>query len=264
MKTCLIGLPASGKSTALAALWFTVAERSDRCDWYVASSQLPRSLSAWNELRDRWLAGMPLDRTEHQSIPDSIKLKLTSMSGGDHAEILVPDIAGEDFSKIYEDGKFPVKHRDMLRVSDRLLLFINVSSYSHPVVLRANSDVVVKDQTPIDWTEADMHVGSKLVAVLRGIKEMCSTKMPLISVVLTAWDLVEESTLPSQVLDERFPLVSQFLECNFDVEVRGLSSQGYDYSINLEDAGVELDEVTRIKVIEPDGSIHHDISRIFT
>ena len=114
MRTCLVGLLGSGKSTALAALWFSVVEKSDRCAWYLSNQDRPSDSSHWTALRDRWLKAEPLVRTEHLEKPDSLQLRLSKQGGEDKLNIFVPDIAGEDFQKLYESGRFPKKHAKLI------------------------------------------------------------------------------------------------------------------------------------------------------
>ena len=120
MRTCLVGLHDSGKSTALAALWFSVRERSEACEWYLENNDMPDNASRWSTLRDLWLNGQALKRTEHKPIPEMMKLKLTSHEGDKKLTITVPDIAGEDYEKLYESGLFPKIHSERLVKSEHL------------------------------------------------------------------------------------------------------------------------------------------------
>ena len=267
MRTCLVGLPDSGKSTALAALWFSVKERSQACDWYLTNSDIPDNASRWSTLRDLWLQGKALKRTEHKPSPEMMKLKLTSHEGDKKLTITVPDIAGEDYEKLYESGLFPKIHSERLVKSEHLVFFVHVNDYDHPVVIHApheQSNHTEKNESEIqEWKPGKMHPGSKIIAILRGIKQLRGGVFPKITVVLTAWDLIPENSSPEEILNQRFPLLAQYLRTNFEFDLLGLSSQGCDYDDQKPLEGVDLDEIERITVTTSKGEIHNDITKIF-
>ena len=268
MRTCLlVGLPGSGKSTALAALWFSVKERSETCDWYLANNDMPDNASRWSTLRNLWLEGQALKRTEHKPSPEMMKLKLTSHESDNKLTITVPDIAGEDFEKLYESGLFPKKHSEHLEKSEHLVFFVRVDHYDHPVVIHAPQGQLVNMQqnkpNNQKWNPRKMHSGSKIIAILRGIKQLRGEVFPKITVVLTAWDLIPEKCSPKEILNQRFPLLAQYLRTNFDFDLLGLSSQGCDYTNPRSLEGIELDEIERITVTKSEGGTHNDITKIF-
>ena len=267
MRTCLVGLPDSGKSTALAALWFSVKERSQACDWYLTNSDIPDNASRWSTLRDLWLQGKALMRTEHKPSPEMMKLKLTSHDGGHKLIITVPDIAGENFEKLYELGLFHKNHSKHLEKSEHLVFFVHVNDYNHPVVIHAPHEqpehTEQNESENQEWKPSNMHSGSKIIAILRGIKQLRGGDFPKITVVLTAWDLIPEKSSPKEILNQRFPLLAQYLRTNLDFDLLGLSSQGCDYDDPESLNGVELDEIERITVTTSKGEIHNDITKIF-
>lgn len=272
MRTCLVGLHDSGKSTALAALWFSVADRSELCDWYLSHKDRPIDTSHWTALRDRWLEGEPLIRTEHIPNPESMKLKLSKTNSDEKIEIVVPDIAGEDFEKLYESGRFPRKHSELLNKSDHMVFFVHVDNYDHPIILEAPdkikdeapdkiNDKAAPENTTQEWQPDQMHPGSKIVAVLRGIQQLRDNNMPRITVALTAWDLVTDDYSPADIMKQRFPLLDQYLRTNYEFTLLGVSAQGRDYKKPLPIDKVELDDIRRITVIAEE--VHHDITRVF-
>lgn len=264
MRTCLVGLHDSGKSTALAALWFSVAERSESCEWYLSNNDRPTDASHWTALRDRWLEGKPLIRTEHTPNPEAMKLKLSKINSDEKIEIVVPDIAGEDFEKLYESGRYPRKHSELLNKSDHMVFFVHVDNYDHPVILEApkkNQTVETPTNEVQEWQPSQMHPGSKIVAVLRGIQQLRTDDMPRITIVLTAWDLITDDITPADIMKQRFPLLDQYLRTNYEFTLLGLSAQGRDYTALIPNDKVELDDIKRITIIDED--VHNDITRVF-
>ena len=263
-RTCLIGLVDAGKSTALAALWFSVTEKSELCDWYLPNSNRPTNSSRWFELRNRWLSGTKLERTEHEAHPGELRLKLKKSGSDGENEIIVPDIAGEDYEKIYEIGRFPKMHASIVSSSNHLVLFVRIKDYDHPVRLTAPSSDKGTEESEISatkWMAESMYPGSKNIAMVRGIMSLVSAKPQRITVVLSAWDLAPEDSSPEKELKKRFPLLFQYLHTNFDYELVGLSAQGYDYDDVEASSNVTLDDISRISVV---GKIaHNDITRVF-
>jgi hypothetical protein len=292
MKTSLVGLHDSGKSTALAALWFSVTDNSDRCDWYLENKNRPSNSDKWTALRDKWLTAESLQRTKHKATPENLKLRLTSSTGSDGVDLNVPDIAGEDYQKLYEAGRFPKKHSDIIKNAEHLVFFIRVKDYSIPILADAPSDDTDKEQEAkenrapqevveaqdddtaaddnsdekeaTEWAPEMMHMSSKIVSVLRCCELLRGSGFPKLTVVLTAWDLIKDGSSPEQVLKFRFPLLDQYLRTNFDFSLFGLSAQGCDYDDSDALDVIDLGDITRIEVIQEDGNVHNDITKIFS
>lgn len=265
-RTCLIGLHDSGKSTALAALWFSVTERSDECEWYLATTDRPEQDEPWVTLRDHWLRGAKPDRTQHLATPATLELQLTKNGSSEKVTLTVPDIAGEDYEKLYEAGKFPERHADILNAADHLVLFVRVDDYDHPVRLeppeRVEASASGEDSADEHaFNPSKMYSVAKIVSVLRGVNELCNPDR--LTIVLTAWDLVAEPVSPDDLLRERFPLLDQFLRTNYtELRILGLTAQGYNYEDSSSRGSIQLDDIRRIRVVEE--SEHHDITRVFS
>lgn len=268
MNTYIVGLDASGKSTALAALWFSVVDRSEWCEWFLPNSDRPSDTSYWAELRDRWLRGESLDITVSAFKLEVLKLRLSKKGkffGLKKLNILIPDIAGEDFQKIYELGRFPKKHTELLTKSDHIVLFVRSDMNDHPILLMAPNkmtQVECSENKGFEWHPREAHPSCKLIAILKGIRRLRDNDMPRITVALSAWDLVQDNLSPREVIKINLPLLYQYLQTNFVFDVVGVSAQGFDYDkgLQLKD-GIELDDIKRIIVV--DNEIHHDITRVF-
>lgn len=264
MHTCLVGLANAGKSTALAALWFSVTERSQLCDWYLSNSDRPKDASKWTDLRDRWLSGEALTRTEHTPNLGVMNLKLSKNAGDEKLDVVVPDIAGDDFQKLYETGRFPKKHGEIIAKSNHIVLFVHVDNYDHPVKLKAPKETGTTSKAlPLQkaWHPEDMYPGSRIVAMMRGIMALRSNDLTRITVVLSAWDLVPDGLTPEEILKQRFPLLHQYIQTNFNYNLLGVSAQGCDYEDPASSKDIVLDDIKRISIVGE--NTHHDITRIF-
>lgn len=293
MNNCLIGLPDSGKSTALAALFYLVADHSEFCDWFLDNADRPSNSDYWYRLRDSWIQGESLMRTEHEAIPATMKLKLTNKENNTKTTISIPDIPGEVYEGLYSAGRFPLKAANLIDKADRLIFFLRVDDEDAPV-LSISPEALEKDQSsnsngecvklqealPVEWEAKHMPTQSKVIATLRCIGMLKKVQFKKLTVVLTAWDTIKENGVtpegvtPDSVMKHCFPLVAQYLETNFDYDLYGLSSQGFDYGKTEEeveavtkaiaDGQIDLGDVNRIEVITRDGNKHCDMTKIFT
>jgi len=294
MNNCLIGLPDSGKSTALAALFYLVTDHSELCDWFLDNADRPSNSDYWYRLRDLWVQGKSLKRTKHEAIPAIMKLKLTHKENNTKTTINIPDIPGEDYQGLYSAGRFPLKAANLIDKADRLIFFLRVDDEDVPVLSispealekdqssnPAGGDVKLSEAPPVEWEAIHMPIQSKVIAMLRCIRMLKKIPLTKLTIVLTAWDsVVEDGVTPDSVIKTCFPLVAQYLETNFDYDLYGLSAQGYDYgdteggAIEKEKAQVfedaiangkiDLGDVNRINVITRDGNEHCDMTKIFT
>jgi hypothetical protein len=190
---------------------------------------------------------------------------LSKEGSDDKLNITVPDIAGEDFEKLYEHGRFPKKHSTIISNSEHIVFFIHVANYDVPIALKApnlKKTATTEEREPSNWQAEKLYPDSKIVAVLRGIHQLCSGTMPRITIVLTAWDLIEDKSTPRTIIRRRFPLLHQYLESNCCYKLVALSAQGYDYDNPESLDDVQLDDIKRILVI--DNEKHNDLTRIFS
>ena len=265
MKTVLIGLPESGKSTALAALWYSLNDKSESCEWYLDVNDRPKETSVWNDLRGQWLSGEAIKRTSHQVSPDVLKIKLTHRYDSEEkVSIVTPDIAGEDYEQLYETSRFSEKQAKYLKQSDNLVLFIHPQSISIPVRHKPESESEGSDSSGQDWSPSCMHDFSKIIAMLKAINSIRNDPFNRLTVVVTAWDAIESGGYaPEEYVKNNLSLLHQYVETNYQSFYYGISAQGFDYK-NQDEHDYEYDEITRIKIVDQDNSICNDITKIFT
>lgn len=265
MHTCLVGLVGAGKSTALAALWFSLNAKSEACAWYLANADRPTDPRHWIDLLNNWLSGVSIDRTEHSTTPVNLSLTVTAQNDkGSKVTINAPDIGGEDFQQFYEAQQFPTKHAKIIEDADNIVLFVHVEDFSHPVKLDPpTSGKTTKTITPgVEWSPREMYQACKNIALLKGIRSLRDNADFSLTVALSAWDKIEGNTTPQKVLQQRFPLLHQYLATNFkEYDLVGLSAQGCDYDDAASVKNIDLDDIKRIKVVS--STTHNDITKLF-
>jgi len=104
----------------------------------------------------------------------------------------------------------------------------------------------------------------KLVELLQFVNYLRSSdKPPSIAVVVSAWDLVRASILPSSWLENNLPLLFQFLTSNVEVapfRVYGVSALGGDLQKDLQWLQDEEVPSRRIRVVDNKLRAHGDLT----
>jgi hypothetical protein len=267
-----IGLPGSGKTTFLAALWHLVNARDT--DTRLQFSRLGHGdVSYLHEIVRRWRSARVQERTVllgdrivNLYLRDRTNLEIT---------LDFPDVAGEAFSTMWEKRECDPSIADMLR--DRgVLLFIHADKITQPVPLVTNIAEACDagtpegdDQTTKKWCAEDAPTAVKIVSLLSMLREPPLDVGPQprkLAIMLSAWDCVSTMGLtPAAYLARRMPLLDQYLRqavsC-WDFRIYGLSAQGCPYdkvgAPQSDAAKAILDQKpsTRIHLLGPDHESH--------
>jgi hypothetical protein len=259
-----MGLPESGKTTFLAALWHLVTNKKVpvRLSLVTLAADEAPYLRA---IATRWAQAKKQERTFHSG-NKTVKLTLKS-EGGEVFDLTFPDIAGEAFSQMWEMRECTTAVADALRATG-VLLFIHVDKIKPPgwiaddaalleglsdAPAEANADAAPddSDNVPADTSAEAIDAGQaggtvqwkpestptqvQLVDMLR-----CLQAPPLdvgarrLAVVLSAWDKVEDDEVsPERFLELHLPLLHQYLAHGLSAgwahRTFGVSAQGADY-----------------------------------
>jgi len=234
----VVGLPSSGKTTFLAALWHLIFGR-----------ELPTTLSFdsiargdqthLNRITDRWLGAQEQERTLTNG--DTI-VGLNLLDGSRRqVHLTFPDVAGEVFSRMWEQRECDHEVAEMLRQGN-VVLFIRANKISLPMWVTditqqaeaLGADEAEEQDDPVSWTPALAPTQVQLVSLLNMLAEG-----PLdiggrkLCIMLSAWDKARgEGLAPLPFLVQKLPLLHQFLMTNrdtWDWQVYGVSAQGGDY-----------------------------------
>ena len=245
----MVGLPQSGKTTFLAALWHIVQDA--RVSTSLRLSELRGDRSYLNRIREAWLACRPLERTTIQN-EQLVTLCLQNEAVGE-VELSIPDLSGESFELRLRERRWATAFDVLVNDACGILLFI------HPDTIRAGRRVDLAQSltaqlrsgnpqradaevqptpaapvvAPVSWSHELMPTQVQLVELLQFIVERCGGTEPLrVVVIVSAWDLVESLVAsPQEVLLKQLPLLWQFLEANEQTivhKVVGVSAQGGD------------------------------------
>ena len=234
----VVGLPGSGKTTFLAALWHLIFGR-----------EVPTKLSLegiargdhthLNAIADRWLRAQEQERT----LAAGNRVVALNLLDADRKPALItfPDVAGEVFSRMWEQRDCDADIAEMLRQGN-VLLFVNAIRIVAPLWVL---DVMQQAETlgpaeaevqgePVPWAPELAPTQVQLVSLLSLLAEPpLDTGPRKLCVMLSAWDKAKgEQLTPEQFLALKMPLLNQYLNTNRDTWdwcIYGVSAQGGDY-----------------------------------
>lgn len=233
----VLGLPGSGKSTFLAALWHLVfsreAETKLRFNGLKSGTQ-----KHLNEISARWRNAQMQDRT---LLGGNQFVSINLVTENKHeVTITFPDIAGESYQHMWEERECEKVVADSL-MQGGVLLFVHADRIRRPLwiadvaemarVLDLPADA---EAQPVPWEPSTAPTQVQLVGLLEMLGEAPLDIGPRrLVVMLSAWDKAKGERLPPrEFLQAKLPLLSQYLETNprlWQWTVYGVSAQGGEY-----------------------------------
>jgi hypothetical protein len=267
-----VGLPKSGKTTYLAALWHVLEDQSSATK--LKLKQLSGDRTYLNLIVQAWRACTPVPRTTLQMYDTTVALHLEGDGFGEFT-LSVPDLGGETFDQQIEHRNMSAAHAALFREANGVLLFV------HPDVKKgtqisdqdqiaasiggateAESEASGHASVPVPWKAEMLPTQAKLVELLQFLLELVDQRLR-VAVVVSAWDLVSDvGQAPREYVSGRMPLLRQFLDANDDIvdhAVFGISAQGGAIPDDKSKL-LELDSLKRIKV-RHDCENDHDITK---
>jgi hypothetical protein len=278
LKHLVVGLPRTGKTSFIAALG------------HVVESGVPNSLQLvdMGNARDRvnaiskeWLGYREVDRTNFNTETNVI-MKLSTPSGGNVVELLLPDMTGESFELQWKNREWTKEYDDLARESSGLLLFVHPDKIVEPLSIEEvahlegqmqrgdidrNSHVQSETASkPTDWSHDCVPTGVQLVELLQFFLDQKDIyPLARIAIIVSAWDKLEDlKVTPDEWLAMALPLLDQFLRAarnRVPFRIYGISALGGDINNpeELKRMQNENKPSNRIIVVGQ-GSTPHDIT----
>lgn len=254
----IMGLPASGKTTFLAALWHLIEAEETECR--LSLNDYRGDLKYLNQIAEAWRTFQKVPRTSHTGDVD-VTIHLLDRVTGAKGAAFFPDLAGEIFDQQVEERRCRPEFIEEVAVDDGILFFINANLKGDAIsvtelnaMLPEDGDAEVHDEngdqaTPLfirEWEPKLLPAQVRVVQLLSDfIRPPFAARRRRLAIMISAWDLVRDMNVtPYQWLATRMPLVDQFLRSNekyFKYQLYGVSAQGVD----LENAA-DVDEATRL------------------
>lgn len=244
----LIGLPAHGKTTFLAALWHVLfAKEVDTSLEFVRLSGDNRHL---NKIAKLWANVQTVGRTllgEEKYVSMFLRIPQS-----DHqTEIIFPDLSGESFRNQWKDRQMKSDHAELIRQAVGGLLFIHPEEVKDehliPDILPIADGIVADEEgtvasvndppppvtpdnaTVAEWDPHETPTQIQIVDLLQFVAELNARRPIRLAVVVSAWDCVGHIESPNLWLEQCVPLLWQYLQSNpgvFATAFYGVSAQG--------------------------------------
>ena len=262
----IMGAPNAGKSTYLAALWYSINQKELKTR--ISLEKMGNNSQYLYSLSKKWLEIEQLERTViGQEMPE-LSIHLTD--GQNSLELEFPDLSGETFQNIYEKREMPLELYEKIVDSDAILYFINVENIytpefiaEMPSTLRDKIDdgIQYKERKPCD----DDPTQVQIIELLQAISDIKKKRIDL-GIVFSAWDLVEnmDSVCLLNYLEKSMNMLWQYIESNkerYYTSVWGVSALGGKIDDFEELLKVEI-AVNRIKVVNESINVSHDVTSI--
>ena len=246
------GLPGSGKTTFLAALWHLV--QSDETATCLRLRSLEYAEYEYvNAIRTHWLQGLRQPRTVGAA--ETVGIDLAD-EDGNGVQVLFPDHSGETYDSMWVTRTCSKAVADYLRNRHGVLLFLRTEGLKKPLPLidivttEAEMQAVLPASSPSSsdaapapgdqpgeaWTAEETPDQVKIVDILQLLSSRLSTshkeKKEKLAVFVSAWDVVDKNLSPAEFIEKELPLLHQYLTNaahGFDIRLYGLSAQGGEY-----------------------------------
>lgn len=266
----IMGLPASGKTTFLAALWHLIEAGETECR--LSLDGYRGDLKYLNQISEAWRTFQKVPRTSHTGDVD-VTIHLLDRETGAKGTAFFPDLAGEIFDQQVEERRCKPKFIEELAVDDGVLFFINADVKGQTLsitelnaALPADGDAEIEDeggnQTTVDftreWEPKQLPAQVRVVQLLSDlIRPPFTARIRRLAIMISAWDLTRDTSLtPCQWLAAYMPLVDQFLRSNgeyFIYKIYGVSAQGVDLENTTGvDEASRLTPSMRIQIVGPE------------
>jgi len=257
-KKTIIGLPKTGKTTFLAALWHVL--ESNELEGSLSVAELPIEREYLNKLREEWLTLKEVERTK-RGVEKFLALKLRIPGNDDVTEFIFPDLSGEVFDSQWEDRKWSRGYQQSIQEADGALLFVHTGGMSEHLRIDDSDTALEHVSRPVasvereirPWTIQESPSQVKMVDIVQFVQIARTEKKRLpLGIIVSAWDLVGTVfSEPEEWMKKQMPLFHQFLIANkafLDYKIFGVSAIGGDLAKDLPSLR-KSEPLDRIKVV---------------
>ncbi|MBU9270267.1 hypothetical protein [Burkholderia gladioli] len=277
----IMGLPSSGKTTFLAALWHLI--EADQTDCRLKLDRYEGDLKYLNSISQAWRTFKPVPRTSQVGDVD-IAIYLEDSETGAKGRAFFPDLAGETFDTQVEARRCRPKFLSNVDDGDGILFFISANLTQDGLSIVELNQMLpseIETETPgetqdaitapgkspqfAEWVPKMIINQARIVQILTDLQRRpFAVHRRRLAILISAWDLLGATTsAPDEWLETNLPLVYQFIRSNtdsFEIKVYGVSAQGVDLGNKaaVAEAG-KLPASARISILGENGK-GHDIT----
>lgn len=145
----MVGLPSTGKSTFLAALWHVV--ESEEIADSLQADHLQPDREYVNRIRDAWLACEQVPRT---STENTATMVLREPESDATVEVIFPDLSGETFRAHWSSREWTTEFAEMVSETASIMLFLHPQEVLEPTPIQDAAELVktLEEQGDAEWT----------------------------------------------------------------------------------------------------------------
>jgi hypothetical protein len=261
----IIGLPKTGKTTFLAALWHLID--AGEVSTKLVLDKLVGDHHHLNSLVDAWRKCEEVKRTSIAA-ETTVSIHFHEPATGHRAVLDFPDLSGESFERQLTTRSCPESYVATFTNRGGILLFLTAE--------RAQDGITIVDLAPVlvgapdsersssmlrEWTAQAVPEAVRLVELLQFLQgPPFERRLRKVAVIVSAWDLVVGSQCqPDEWLARELPLLHQFLAANpdsFKSRVYGISAQGGDVRGQRRAELLRMTPSERIACVGPETEPH--------
>ena len=229
-RIALIGMPQTGKSTYLGALWALVQSPLETA---VSEASFAGDRSYIQRLAEQVARGQELDRTGVDT--NEAMSVVLDFEGLGSADVMIPDTSGESLRVLVESQLWHPRLLDACAQATAIVLFVHPARLRVPqpvsllAVAGAASADLEQEPAPFDVHE-HASTAAELIDVFENLTELCRERWPIrLAVIVSAWDRVDGELTPYDWLAARLPGLLSTIEAGAEMagfEVFGVSAQG--------------------------------------
>lgn len=235
-RVSIVGLPGSGKTTFLAALWHMVRENG-AVTALTFDTMSQGNYEHLNSLARRWRMGKIQLRTQQGGMK-KVVMRLKDNCGRS-TEVIFPDVPGEEFSRMWEDREVDEATAETLG-AEGIVLLINGDRIQLPawvierMAVAKVAGLTREEGDVVEWSPGFAPTQVQVVELLQMLmSDELGVGPRRLAILLSAWDRAEgEEMTPEELLTAKLPLLDQYLRNGRDPwtwRVWGLSAQGGVY-----------------------------------
>lgn len=255
----IIGLPGSGKTTFLAALWHLID--AGEVNTALTLDQLVGDHQYLNDIVEAWRRCERVPRTSAGS-GISVAIHATDVSTDQKLTLNFSDLSGESFESQFANRSCLKSYVNAYEEEGGMLLFITADHSEDGMtildvnaVLPEESDANEQAGDVKEWSPEMVPTQVRLVDLLQFIQQKpFARRKRKLAVVISAWDVVPQpQSSPLEWLKRELPLLYQFLISNpesFDFKTYGISAQGGDVTGSRRQQMLQLMPSKRIICVE--------------
>ncbi len=260
----ILGLPKSGKTTYLAALWHIID--AGEVPTKLVLDKLIGDNAYLNKIVDAWRRCEEVPRTSMQD-EKKVTIHAHVPASGQKIVLCFPDLSGETFKLQFAARKCAPDYVEGFNGGGGILLFVNANRPSDGMTLADIHPAIADTDEPDDpkgeneWSADFVPEQVRLVDLLQFLLRPPFLRRPRrLAVVISAWDVVlAPKPAPEQWLARELPFLNQFLTNNpesFSVRVYGISAQGGDVTGDQRAALLRQTPSLRIECVGSGGDPH--------